>query len=168
MPHWSTRFYGRWAVRRASLATWGKHSLPCVVRYFHLMLLPKFVSFVLVPGASLCETEAVFAWVHVWWVVWTGGTRSFWDLEPRAAAYGNDRDCVTVHPHWRFAHGPGCACWGPGTDAVWWAPFLHLLISLAFYVVWVIPKHHEMAVHLLCCRQRAKHFPKGKMGALHS
>lgn len=47
-------------MRRASLATWGKHSLPYVVSYFHLILLPKFMSFVLVPVGSLCEMEAVF------------------------------------------------------------------------------------------------------------
>lgn len=95
--------------------------LPDVVRYFHL----KFMSFVLVPVGSLCEMEAVFAWVHVWWIVWRGEIRSFWNqlfLEPRGTAYGKGRDCVTLHPHWRFAHG--CDCSSPSANRVWWAPFV--------------------------------------------
>lgn len=95
--------------------------LPDVVRYFHL----KFMSFVLVPVGSLCEMEAVFAWVHVWWIVWRGEIRSFWNqlfLEPRGTAYGKGRDCVTLHPHWCFAHG--CDCSSPSANRVWWAPFV--------------------------------------------
>lgn len=52
-----SQFYGRWAVSRASLTIWDKYSLPYAVRFFHLMLLPKFVSLVLVCVGSLCEME---------------------------------------------------------------------------------------------------------------
>ena len=40
-----------------SIAYGDKYSLPCAVRYFHLMLLPEFVPLVLVCVGSLCEME---------------------------------------------------------------------------------------------------------------
>lgn len=116
---------------------------------------------------SLCEREAVFAWVHVWWIIWTGGIRSFLNqlfLEPLATAYGEGRDCVTSV----LLTVLGVTAPAPAQIECDEPHFRPLLVMLAFYLPWVVPKRHEMAVHLLCCRQRAKPLSKGKIGALHS
>lgn len=102
---------------------------------------------------SPCEMEAVFAWVHIWWIIWTGGIlvveiSCFWS--PGPLLMGKGRDCVTSV----LLTVLGVTAPAPAQIQCDEPRFRLLLVIPAFYPAWVIPKHHEMAVHLLCCRHR--------------